>query len=72
MTKYAKCPTCEYSIAIPDDANAGDYLCPSHLLPLVAGTADMKVYTKPSAGMSRIVNLYYNPGTGLPEFEVET
>ena len=36
MTKYAECSVCGYAIAIPDDADAGDYLCPTDLVPLVA------------------------------------
>lgn len=72
MTKYAECEACGYAIQILEDTNPEDYFCPSCLLPLVAGTADMKVYTKPLAGKRRIINMYYNPDTGLPEFEVET
>ena len=29
MTKYAKCSECGYVIAIPDDKNASDYVCPN-------------------------------------------
>ena len=29
MTKYAKCSVCGYVIAIPDDKNASDYVCPN-------------------------------------------
>ena len=29
MTKYAKCSECGYVIAIPDDKNSSDYVCPS-------------------------------------------
>ena len=28
MTKYAKCSVCGYTIAITDDSDAGDYMCP--------------------------------------------
>ena len=42
MTKYAECVTCGYLIAIPDDANAGDYLCPTDLVPLTASTGIRK------------------------------
>ena len=29
MTKYAKCSECGYVIAIPDDKNSSDYVCPN-------------------------------------------
>jgi len=29
MTKYAKCSVCGYAIAIPDDKNSSDYVCPN-------------------------------------------
>jgi len=29
MTKYAKCSACGYVIAIPDDKNPSDYVCPN-------------------------------------------
>ena len=29
MTKYAKCSVCGYAIAIPDDKNSNDYVCPN-------------------------------------------
>jgi len=29
MTKYAKCAVCGYVIAIPDDKNSSDYVCPN-------------------------------------------
>jgi len=29
MTKYAKCSECGYAIAIPDDKNSSDYVCPN-------------------------------------------
>jgi len=29
MTKYAKCCVCGYVIAIPDDKNPSDYVCPN-------------------------------------------
>ena len=29
MTKYAKCTVCGYVIAIPDDKNSDDYVCPN-------------------------------------------
>jgi len=29
MTKYAKCGVCGYVIAIPDDKNSSDYVCPN-------------------------------------------
>jgi len=29
MTKYAKCAVCGYAIAIPDDKNSSDYVCPN-------------------------------------------
>ena len=29
MTKYAKCSECGYVIAIPDDKNPSDYVCPN-------------------------------------------
>jgi len=29
MTKYAKCCECGYAIAIPDDKNSSDYVCPN-------------------------------------------
>ena len=29
MTKYAKCAVCGYVIAIPDDKNSDDYVCPN-------------------------------------------
>jgi len=29
MTKYAKCAVCGYVIAIPDDKNSSDYMCPN-------------------------------------------
>ena len=38
MAKYAMCTVCGYTIAIPNDAVAGDYMCPIDMIPLVATT----------------------------------
>ena len=38
MTKYAKCGVCGYTVAIPDEKVAGDYVCPVDKIPLIAAT----------------------------------
>ena len=38
MTKYAKCGTCGYTLAISDAMDAGDYVCPVDGTILVAAT----------------------------------
>ena len=38
MTKYAKCSVCGYTVAIPDDKAAGDYVCPVDKIALIAAT----------------------------------
>ena len=40
MTKYAKCSVCGYVIAIPDDKNSSDYVCPNDGNTLTNATED--------------------------------
>ena len=39
MTKYAKCSVCGYTIKISDDKDAGDFICPTDGIALVAAAA---------------------------------
>ena len=38
--KYAMCPICGYTIEIRKNVDAGDFICPTDMVALIAGTEE--------------------------------